>query len=252
MAGVFDQIVGRQQADEASEEQSPPEGKDSPHSMAEEGLAGTDGENSARTDVKLREVAQELLRMGLLEESLRPHLYRTALASMERLNATLEPLDLIARADEIRGLVFLAVRHGDVDVFQDEWSHPLVRKQRLNMEQTLLVAILRQHFIAYEQDAGTGAGDAMVAVDELIPHMQVYLGESGSEARERTRMLQLLDQLKGHGLVSAPDSHERVVIRPMIAHLANPENLTALLYELKARVAAESSDRQDSDKEGTP
>jgi hypothetical protein len=171
---------------------------------------------------------------------------------MERLNATLEPLDLIARADEIRGLVFLAVRHEDGDVFQDEWSHPLVRKQRLNMEQTLLVAILRQHFIAYEQDAGTGAGDAMVAVDELIPHMQVYLGESGSEARERTRMLQLLDQLKGHGLVSAPDSHERVVIRSMIAHLANPENLTALLYELKARVAAESSDRQDSDKEGMP
>lgn len=180
MAGVFDQIVGRQQADEVSEEQSPPEGKDSSHSMAEEGLAGTDGENSARTDVKLREVAQELLRMGLLEESLRPHLYRTALASMERLNATLEPLDLIARADEIRGLVFLAVRHEDGDVFQDEWSHPLVRKQRLNMEQTLLVAILRQHFIAYEQDAGTGAGDAMVAVDELIPHMQVYLGDRKS------------------------------------------------------------------------
>ena len=104
----------------------------------------------------------------------------------------------------------------------------------------------------FRSDAGTGAGDAMVAVDELIPHMQVYLGESGSEARERTRMLQLLDQLKGHGLVSAPDSHERVVIRSMIAHLANPENLTALLYELKARVAAESSDRQDSDKEGMP
>ena len=42
MAGFFDQIVGRQQADEVSEESSPPEGKDSPHSMAEEGLTGTD------------------------------------------------------------------------------------------------------------------------------------------------------------------------------------------------------------------
>ncbi|MCL7928959.1 DUF4194 domain-containing protein [Halomonas llamarensis] len=258
MAGVFDRIVRQPETDETNEEQSPDpfDGQaDQAHSGSAIDAAGDTGwehqeqssrDAPARTDVKLREVAQALLRMGLLEESQRPYHYRAALVAMERLNATLEPLDLCARADEIRGLVFLAVRHGDADESQDDWSHPLVRKQRLNLEQTLLVAILRQYFIAHEQEAGTGAEDAMVAVDELIPQMQVYLGESGSEARERTRVLQLLDQLKGHGLVSAPDSHERIAIRPMIAHLANPENLTALLYELKARVAAESSDQGES------
>lgn len=247
MAGVFDRIVKQQDMDETSEEGPPNQFQEQAPQVQESEALDAAGEEinteaNARTDVKLREVAQELLRMGLLEETQRPHLYRAALVAMERLNATLEPLDLCARVDEIRGLVFLAVRPGDTDEPQDDWSHPLVRKQRLNLEQTLLGAILRQYFIAHEQDAGTGAGDAIVAVDELIPQMQVYLGESGSEARERTRVLQLLDQLKGHGLVSAPDSHERVAIRPMIAHLANPENLTALLYELKARVAAESSD----------
>ncbi len=243
MAGVFDRIVGERSEHAPPEQHDEQARREQAHrELASAGEAGgpeTESESPARTDLKLREVAQELLRMGLLEESQRPHLYRAALVAMERLNATLEPLDLCARADEIRGLVFLAVRHGDTDEPQDDWSHPLVRKQRLNLEQTLLVAILRQYFIAHEQEAGTGAGDAMVAVDELIPQMQVYLGESGSEARERTRVLQLLDQLKGHGLVSAPDSHERVAIRPMVAHLANPENLTALLYELKARVKAE-------------
>ncbi|SER67136.1 protein of unknown function [Vreelandella subterranea] len=258
MAGVFDQIVRQQEADETREKEvldQFDEPTDQAHTGSAIDAAGettweheehVNHDASARTDVKLREVAQELLRMGLLEERQRPYHYRAALVAMERLNATLEPLDLCARADEVRGLVFLAVRHGDADEPQDDWSHPLVRKQRLNLEQTLLVAILRQYFIAHEQEAGTGADDAMVAVDELIPQMQVYLGESGSEARERTRVLQLLDQLKGHGLVSAPDSHERVAIRPMIAHLANPENLTALLYELKARVTAESSDQGES------
>lgn len=250
MAGVFDRIVEQhdeearadESADQRDEQPSQAHEREALDAAADPGEEHAVRETIARTDLRMREVAQELLRMGLLEERQRPHLYRAALAAMERLNATLEPLDLCARADEIRGLVFLAVRHGDTDEPQDDWSHPLVRKQRLNLEQTLLVAILRQYFIAHEQEAGTGADDAMVAVDELIPQMQVYLGESGSEARERTRVLQLLDQLKGHGLVSAPDSHERVAIRPMIAHLANPENLTALLYEIKARRSAERSD----------
>ncbi|MDT1028437.1 DUF4194 domain-containing protein, partial [Pseudomonas paraeruginosa] len=77
--------------------------------------------------------------------------------------------------------VFVIVRQGEV-AEEDDWSHPLVRRQRLNLEQSLLIAILRQHFIAYEQESGTGASQALVAVDELIPQLQVYLGELGSEA----------------------------------------------------------------------
>jgi hypothetical protein len=48
-----------------------------------------------------------------------------------------------------------------------------------------------------------------------------------------------LDQLKGHGLVSAIDSHDRVNIRPIIAHLANPENLQALLHWLREQASVE-------------
>lgn len=233
MAGIFDEITGKPDSN------LPPEPDNGASAGDQQETARTEPD---RTEQTLREAAQELLRLGLLEASHRPNLYRTALVALDRLNAILEPLDLVARVDDIRGLVFLAVRHADSVAEQDDWSHPLVRKQRLNLEQTLLVAILRQYFIAYEQEAGSGAVDAMVAVDELVPQLQVYLGDSGSEARERSRVLQLLDQLKGHGLVSAPDSHERVVIRPMIAHLANPENLTALLHELKQQRAGEQAD----------
>lgn len=189
--------------------------------------------NSHRTEKQIRETTQELLRYGLLEESQKPNLYRIAIINLAAINQALEPMDFFAQVDEIRGLVFLEVKKSNDNTTLDEWSHPLVRKQRLTLEQSLLIAILRQYFIAYEQEAGTGESQALVAIDELIPQLQIYLGDTGSEAKERNRANQLLDQLKGHGLVSAPDKHSRVIIRPMIAHLANPENLEALLEHLQ-------------------
>ncbi|HEJ2063286.1 TPA: DUF4194 domain-containing protein [Pseudomonas aeruginosa] len=188
-----------------------------------------------RTPQRVREAVQEMLKYGLLEESHKPNLYRSALSNVEVVDRILEPLDLAMGVDEVRGLVFVTVRQGEVSE-QDDWSHPLVRRQRLNLEQSLLIAILRQHFIAYEQESGTGASQALVAVDELIPQLQVYLGELGSEAKERNRIITLLDQLKGHGLVSALDAHDRVIIRPIITHLANPENLQALVVWLREQV----------------
>ncbi len=98
----------------------------------------------------------------------------------------------------------------------------------------MLVAILRQYFVNYEQEQGVGAEGALVAVDELIPQLQLYVGDTGSESKERSRMMTLLDQLKTHGLVSAPDAHDRITIRPIIAHLANPENLNSLLQQMQA------------------
>lgn len=253
MEGIFDRITGRepvQPGDEEAVDTTLVESFDDEGGLSADELAQTDAAEMHRTERRLREASQELLRFGLLEESHKPNLYKIATRELAALNAILEPFDLIAEVDEVRGLVFLKVLKRDTASDPDEeWSHPLVRKQRLTLEQSLLVAILRQYFIAYEQEAGTGASQAMVAVDELIPQMQVYLGEQGSEARERTRMLNLLDQLKDHGLVSAPDKNERVMIRPIIAHLANPENLQVLLNWLRERVAEGSNSTEQENEE---
>ena len=235
MAGIFDRIAGATPADEieSTEETLP-----SDESMDDEqpGISAAVQVDDRRTSQRVREAVQEMLKYGLLEESHKPTLYRSALSNIEAVDRVLEPLDLAMGVDEVRGLVFVTVRQGEA-AEQDDWSHPLVRRQRLNLEQSLLIAILRQHFIAYEQESGTGASQALVAVDELIPQVQVYLGELGSEAKERNRIITLLDQLKGHGLVSALDAHDRVIIRPIITHLANPENLQALVAWLREQVA---------------
>lgn len=191
--------------------------------------------NEVRTGKKIREATQELLKYGLLEEATKPNLYRTALTHPEEVSQILEPLDLAIGIDDIRGVLYVKVRLDEMSE-QDDWSHPLVRRQRLNLEQSLLVAILRQHFIAWEQESGTGAEQAQIAIDDLLPQLQLYLGDPGSESKERTRLITLLDQLKGHGLVTAPDAHERIVIRPIVAHLADPASLNTLLAWLKVQL----------------
>ncbi|WP_426808741.1 DUF4194 domain-containing protein [Pseudomonas sp. WOUb67] len=244
MAGVFDRIAGAANTGEPELDDEVPLSEVDADESCTDG-SGPEPTEERRTAQKVREAVQELLKYGLLEESQKPNLYRSALAHAEEVASILEPLDLAMGIDDVRGLIFVTVRQAGVDE-EDDWSHPLVRRQRLNLEQSLLVAILRQHFIVYEQESGTGASLAQVAVDELIPQLQVYLGELGSEARERNRVITLLDQLRGHGLVSAPDAHDRAVIRPIITHLANPENLQALVAWLRAHLETGATPSSES------
>lgn len=245
MAGFFDRQINRSVAANAGSEPEP-----SDEAVADESVEEIATNSEMRTLKKIREATQELLKYGLLEEASKPNLYRVVLTHPEEVTRILEPLDLDIGIDEIRGLLYVKVRLDETPE-QDEWSHPLVRRQRLNLEQSLLVAILRQHFVAWEQESGTGASQAQIAIDDLLPQLQIYLGDPGSESKERTRLLTLLDQLKGHGLVTSPDAHERIVIRPIIAHLADPMNLQALLAWLQDQIAQQTSPADSSEKESS-
>jgi len=153
----------------------------------------------------------------------------------------LSALDLTLEIDDIRGLVFLKVV---VDIEQqndDSWSHPLVRRQRMNLEQSLMVAICRQHFVAHELEAGVGDQRAIVHLDDLLPQLNQFLGASGSDERDDKRLRQLLDQLKTYGLVSDIDDNDKVIIRPLIAHVANPDNLKNLIAALKKHIQEQQS-----------
>jgi hypothetical protein len=103
------------------------------------------------TPQHIKSATQELLKFGLLEMERKPKLYQTALAQQQAINKILAPLDLRLKIDDIRGLAFLIVVE-EMFVEEGDWSHPLIRRQRLTLEQTLLIAILRQHYIAHEQE----------------------------------------------------------------------------------------------------
>lgn len=210
------------------------------------GLAPDAGTTPAATPAALRRALQELLKHGLLEQVAKPHMFRQITTDTARVDALLEPLDLRLQVDDHRGLAFVGVAahyqpDGEDD---DEWTHPLVRRQRLTLEQSLLLAILRREFLQREQESGLGV-PVQLAVDGLLPQLEIYLGSTGSDMQERKRLLTLLEGLRGHGVVSDVDAQDSFSIRPMIVHLANPENLQALLHRLR-EIGTGNTPPQDS------
>jgi len=235
MASIFDQLI---KVDEINKQQQK-EKLHSNHFQAEEiakNEATITADNQNITLKQVKEVSQQLLKYGLIESSAKQKLYQTALTYQLKINEILEPLDLSLKIDNIRGLAFLIVVDSAFDnTDEDQWSHPLIRRQRLNLEQSLLIAILRKTFVAHELEAGIGDHKAIIHLDELLPELNAYLGEMGSEAREDKRLRNLLEQLKHYGIVTDINEHEQVTIRPLIAHVTNPENLKNLLISIQQK-----------------
>lgn len=201
-------------------------------------------ETTPATPQPLRRALQELLRSGLLEQASKPQLFRHIASDTARINRLLEPLDLQVRVDDLRGLAYVAVapgwQAGDAED-DDEWTHPLVRRQRLTLEQSLLLAVLRREFLQREQEGGLGVA-VQLGLDGLLPQLEIYLGATGSDMQDRKRLLELLEKLRAHGVVSEVDAQDQLTIRPMIVHLANPENLQGLLAHLRGLQQAGSND----------
>ena len=204
-------------------------------------------DSASKTPRDVKEVTQELLRCGYIEASRKPELFRKADVHRSAIEAVLEPLDLALHLDNHRGVAFLGVGDLENPGESDEqaWSHPLVRRKRLTLEQSLLVAILRQAFVVHEQESGVGESPARVAVDDLLPQFLTYFQDSGSDAKNESRLLNLLDQLKTHGIVTEVDKKHEVTIRPLIAHLANPQSLAALLETLENGIGKETTNGRE-------
>lgn len=196
----------------------------------------------ARTPPDVKKVAQELHRHGSLEEAQKRELFRLAILHERAIQIALEPLDLELRLDAHRGIAFLEVVASECTPPEGDgaWSHPLVKRQRLTLEQSLLVAMLRQAFVIHEQELGVGGSTAKTAVDDLLPQFMTYFGDSGSDTKNESRLLTLLDQLKPHGIVSEVNKKHEVTIRSLIAHLATLESLADLLSSFKT--ISQSSD----------
>jgi hypothetical protein len=227
---IFDRMAAQGASAQAEQSLS----KEELPALVESGIAT---QSTSRTPPNVRQALQFLLAHGWLESAAKPKLFSLVAAHTTLLDALLEPLDLRVVVDDVRGLAFLAVVPGyagdDTDESeQDDWTHPLMKRQRLTLEQSLLLALLRREFLQREQESGIGAV-VRVTVDSLLPQLETYLGATGSDMQERKRLGQLLENLRTHGMVSDVDAQDCITIRPMIVHLLNPENLQTLLLHLR-------------------
>ncbi len=227
---IFDRMAAQGASAQAEQSLS----KEELPALVESGIAT---QSTSRTPPNVRQALQFLLAHGWLESATKPKLFHLIAAQTTLLDALLEPLDLRVVVDDVRGLAFLAVvpdyAGDDTDESeQDDWTHPLMKRQRLTLEQSLLLALLRREFLQREQESGTGTA-VRITVDSLLPQLETYLGATGSDMQERKRLGQLLENLRTHGMVSDVDAQDCITIRPMIVHLLNPENLQMLLLRLR-------------------
>ncbi len=183
--------------------------------------------------LEIKLVTQELIKFGAIEAVRKNTSFVICSQNKATINKILFPLDLELTIDDIRGLAFLVVIRQDDLEHNDAWQHPLVRRQRMNLEQSLMTAILRQFFLAHEQESGVGEIKAIVHLDDLLSQLNQYLGASGSESHDEKRLRNLLEQLRNYALVSEIDANDKITIRPLIVHLLNPEHLQNLMTVLQ-------------------
>lgn len=227
MTSIFDELTGK-----AGDQEELSENVEQERELEDLDIDVLDVEDDdQRTPRVIREVVQELFKHGFIEEADYGRLYRVALANTELIDQIFEPFDLNVQFDEVRGLVFVRVLH-EPGVIVEGWTHPLIRHYPFTLEQTLLIAVLRQYLIECEMENGIGSTIPQMTVDDVITHLRAYLGENGADFKDRKRAVRLLLHLRKHHLISMNEHSDRFTIRPLIAHVANPENLTALLQWL--------------------
>lgn len=196
-----------------------------------------DRRGDERLPAAVRGAVQALLKHGYVESGERGETFRVLTTHPPAVDRVLDPMDLTMRLDTLRGIAVVMVRCDDDDdraSVDDSWSHPLVKRQRLTLEQSLVVALLRQAFVIHEQESGVGdPGGLRIPVDDLMTQYLTYIEPSGSQARDETKLTHVLEQLKVHGIVSAIDGNHEITVRPLIVHVADPGSLAGLLAVLR-------------------
>lgn len=229
MPSIFDELTGNPPDEDGPNESLGQEPEPEDLSL---NISDIDDDDQ-RTPRRIREVVQELFKHGFIEEAYYERLYQTALGNAELVSQIVEPFDLKIEFDEIRGLVFIRVLHEAAEVAEG-WTHPLILHKSFNLEETLLVAVLRQYLIECEMENGVGTAIPQMTVDDVIVQLRAYLGERGADFKDKKRAMGLLKKLRSRHLISMNEHSDRFTIRPLIAHVANPESLTALLQWLLA------------------
>lgn len=198
--------------------------------------------------ITVKQALQEILKFGHLNQAQKPVLYQALVNNVTAVNEYLSVIDFCLQVDGVRGLAFLMVYQNpefmnDVASTPDDWAHPLVRRQRLTLQQSLILAILRQRFMELEQQYGIGYADTFMPLDELNKQFFIYHKSSGSESQDNERVTILVRQLAEHGLVAIDQN--QLLISPLIVHLLNPENLIELLKQYQS--VSESAKTESDD-----
>jgi hypothetical protein len=214
-------------------------------------------ENSVSTAGRLpaeaRRALVELMRQGVVVAETRRLIFDALCTYRAMIADHLADMYLRVLIDEPAGIALLLnAQLGGTDDGEDTPS--LISRRTLTVYDTLLLIVLRKHFLDRET-----AGDVRIRIDmaQIEALMMPFLPLTGSTTSDRKKLNGAVDAMKKRKLVNVVrGGDERVEISPVIRYVVNAEYLEHLLAEYgrlatEARSGSEGSgDSDEPDPDG--
>jgi hypothetical protein len=212
---------------------SEPNGREGPHDLVP---------TAGRLSPEARRAVIELLRQGVVFADTRRLVFDAIRTHRAVIADHLADMQLRVLIDEPEGLaLLLSARPNGIDEEDDETAS-LISRRTLTVYDTLLLIILRKHFLDRET-----AGDMRIRIDvaQIEALMTPFLPLSGSTRSDRKKLNGAIEGMKKRKILNAVRGEgERIEISPVIRYVVNVEYLEHLLGEYRRLAdAAPSSPR---------
>lgn len=211
----------------------------------EENLANIAG----RLPAEARRALVELMRQGVVVAESRRLVFDALRAHRAIIADHLADMYLRLLIDESAGLALLLNAQSGGDDDDDEDVAALISRRTLTVYDTLLLIVLRKHFLDRET-----AGDVRIRIDmaQIEALLTPFLPLTGSTSSDRKKLNGAVESMKRRRILNAVRGEdERVEISPVIRYVVNAEYLEHLLDEYR-RLAEEAragiaTPRRDTD-----
>jgi hypothetical protein len=207
---------------EIMDDVSEPNGREGPQDLVP---------TAGRLSPEARRAVIELLRQGVVFADTRRLVFDAIRTHRAVIADHLADMQLRVLIDEPEGLaLLLSARPNGIDEDDDETAS-LISRRRLTVYDTLLLIILRKHFLDRET-----AGDVRIRIDvaQIEALMMPFLPLSGSTRSDRKKLNGAIEGMKKRKILNAVRGEdERIEISPVIRYVVNVEYLEHLLGEYR-------------------
>lgn len=212
--------------------------------LVDENLAAPAG----RLPAEARRALVELMRQGVVVAESRRLVFDALCAHRTSISDHLADMYLRMLIDEPAGLALVLNAQPARSDDDEEDVAALISRRTLTVYDTLLLIVLRKHFLDRET-----AGDIRIRIDmaQIEALLMPFLPLTGSTSSDRKKLSGAVEGMKRRRIVTAVRSEdERVEISPVIRYVVNAEYLEHLLQEYR-RLAEEARAGIETPSRGT-
>lgn len=185
-----------------------------------------------RLAVEARHAMIELLARGSITKRSKPGVYAAFLRWREDIRTSLADLNLQVSVDDLFEVVVLLQHHEDGD---EDYLPSLIRPRQLNLNETLVVLILRSYFREREV---AGELQMFITLEQILDGLMPFKPLRNSSSAEERSVRSAMESLRDLGLVVALRNEDsRWEISPAIRTLIDLPWLERLRNDYQERIS---------------